>query len=84
MTTGQWCKSSWCESSHCVEIMRVGSGPRKSSWCESAQCVEVGRPCPDAVSMRDAKNPNGPVLTFTASAWQKFVERCHGSEAVSV
>jgi hypothetical protein len=50
-----------------------GAGWRKSSRSgATGACVEV---CvvDGAVLIRDSKNPNGPVLTFTQAAWAEFV-----------
>jgi hypothetical protein len=46
---------------------------QKSSY-SSAQgnCVEVA-PLPHAAAVRDSKDPSGPVLRFTADAWQAFL-----------
>lgn len=46
---------------------------KKSSY-SSAQgnCVEVAQ-LRDGVALRDSKNPSGPVLRFSADAWQAFV-----------
>jgi uncharacterized protein DUF397 len=45
----------------------------KSSY-SSAQgnCVEVS-PVREGIAVRDSKNPDGPVLRFSADAWQAFV-----------
>jgi hypothetical protein len=45
---------------------------RRSTRCGSSACVEVaiGR---GSVLVRDSKNPDGPVLTFTADEWSAFV-----------
>ena len=46
---------------------------RRSTRCgESGQCVEVAD-LGDAVAMRDAADPDGPVLSFTRSSWTAFV-----------
>jgi Domain of unknown function (DUF397) len=48
-------------------------------WRKSARsggegnCVEVAD-LPDAVAVRDSKDPDGPVLTFGPEAWRAFVE----------
>jgi hypothetical protein len=42
------------------------SGPN----CDN--CVEVAF-VPEAVAVRDSKNPTGPVLIFTADEWDAFV-----------
>ena len=36
-------------------------------------CVEWA-PLDDAIGVRDSKDKSGPVLTFTPSAWQSFVD----------
>lgn len=67
-----WRKSSYSSSnSNCVE---VGLTWRKSSHSSSAggNCVEVARDLPEAVAVRDSKDPQGPVLTFSPAAWQSF------------
>ncbi|MGW6442036.1 DUF397 domain-containing protein [Lentzea sp. NPDC055074] len=48
---------------------------RKSSYSggtEDDNCVEVSL-AGDAL-VRDSKNPSGSVLTFSFSAWEKFLE----------
>ena len=47
---------------------------RKSSHSESLaqECIEVAQ-VGRVVAVRDSKNPGGPVLTFTASAWHSFL-----------
>lgn len=45
----------------------------KSSRSEGAgNCVEVAH-LPDAVGVRDSKDPAGPNLTFGLPAWRGFV-----------
>lgn len=36
-------------------------------------CVEVGRNRPATVSVRDSKDPNGPVLAFAPGMWRNFL-----------
>ncbi|MEU7654595.1 DUF397 domain-containing protein [Micromonospora taraxaci] len=36
-------------------------------------CVEVADNLPDVVGVRDSKDPAGPALTFTPTAWRAFV-----------
>ncbi|KAA2258759.1 DUF397 domain-containing protein [Solihabitans fulvus] len=49
---------------------------RKSSrsGTNTAECVEVAFP-PEAVAVRDSKNPDGPRLTFPRTAFAAFLER---------
>jgi hypothetical protein len=35
-------------------------------------CVEVAAALPDAIAVRDSKDPNGPGLIFTPAAWAAF------------
>jgi hypothetical protein len=62
-----WIKSSDCESCACVEVAFT-----KSSHCGGGECVEVGHG-DDTVLMRDSKDPDGLVLTFTPSEWDAFL-----------
>jgi len=41
--------------------------------------VEVRR-LPDAIEVRDTKDRNGPVLSFSAESWQEFVDSVHNGE----
>lgn len=47
---------------------------RKSSYSlnENACCVEVA-PFPARIGVRDSKDPDGPVLLFSAAAWSGFL-----------
>jgi hypothetical protein len=36
-------------------------------------CVEVAVNLPDIVAVRDSKQRNGPVLTFTRDDWRTFI-----------
>jgi hypothetical protein len=47
----------------------------KSSYSSSngGNCVEVARNLPDLVAVRDSKDPQGTVMTFTPEQWQAFV-----------
>jgi hypothetical protein len=48
---------------------------RKSSHSSgNGQCVEVAD-LPEAVAVRDSKDPAGPKLIFTRQAWTAFAER---------
>ncbi|WP_173155129.1 DUF397 domain-containing protein [Phytohabitans suffuscus] len=39
---------------------------------DSGSCVEIAR-APELVFVRDSRDPTGPALTFTRSAWRAFV-----------
>jgi len=41
--------------------------------------VEVRR-LPESIEVRDTKDRNGPVLSFTAESWQEFVSSVHNGE----
>ncbi|MFG2136167.1 DUF397 domain-containing protein [Streptomyces sp. NPDC048650] len=68
-----WFTSSYSGSAggNCVE---VAYDWRKSSYSGSqgGDCLEIAT-CPHAVHIRDSKNPDGPSLTLSATAWAAFV-----------
>ncbi|WP_328742807.1 DUF397 domain-containing protein [Streptomyces caniferus] len=68
-----WFKSSYSGSAggDCVE---VAYDWRKSTYSgsEGGDCLEVAT-CPHAIHVRDSKNPGGPILTLSATAWAAFL-----------
>ncbi|MDF5753375.1 DUF397 domain-containing protein [Spongiactinospora sp. TRM90649] len=61
--THQWKKSSRSDTA-CVEVTAVDSGG--SSHDKAAEGEQL-------FLLRDSKNPDGPVLTFTPAEWHAFV-----------
>jgi hypothetical protein len=60
---------------------------RKSSHsggAESSACVEVAFGTPGLIPVRDSKNPHGPTLTFTATAWRGFISALRQGEPPTV
>lgn len=58
----------------------------RAVWRKSSQsgpftdnCVEVAF-VDDAIAVRDSKNPTGPVLIFTVSEWDAFVDGAKDGE----
>jgi hypothetical protein len=54
--------------------MAMAENVRTRLWhsaCESGECVEV---CfeGESVLVRESRNPDGPVLTFTHAEWREF------------
>jgi Domain of unknown function (DUF397). len=49
---------------------------RKSTYSggNGGECVEVATNLPGVVAVRDSKNPNGPILTFTPDQWRTFLK----------
>ena len=49
---------------------------RKSSRSNGlgGDCVEVADNLPGVVGVRDSKDPTGPALAFTPTAWRSFME----------
>lgn len=45
----------------------------RSAFCGTNACVEVAVR-PDAVAVRDSKEPQGPTLVFTSDEWDAFLE----------
>ncbi|GAA2184383.1 DUF397 domain-containing protein [Micromonospora lupini] len=54
---------------------------RKStrSGSNGGDCVEVADNLPGIVAVRDSKDPGGPALTFTPTAWASFVRSARTS-----
>ncbi|MDX3227420.1 DUF397 domain-containing protein [Streptomyces sp. ME19-01-6] len=77
--TSTWRKSSYSSSQggECVECAPLGGAAwTKSSYSsgqggECVECAEISH----GIAVRDSKNPDGPRLHFTASAWQAFLAR---------
>jgi hypothetical protein len=69
-----WTTSTYCDiGATCVEW-------RKASECSAdADCVEVA--CGhERYLIRDSKDPDGPVLTFTRDEWAAFVAGVRAGE----
>lgn len=46
---------------------------RKSSYsADTANCVEFAE-TPDGRAVRDSKDPDGPILTYTIASWHDFI-----------
>lgn len=71
----EWKISSFCESNACVEVSwRTSSRRQIENGCvQPAQVDEV-------MLVRDSKNPDGPVLTFTRDEWDAFVAGVRAGE----
>ncbi|MEU8328473.1 DUF397 domain-containing protein [Micromonospora sp. NPDC048839] len=54
-----------------------GARWRKSSRSSGngGNCVEVADDLADVVGVRDSKDPSGPTLAFTPTAWRAFVSQ---------
>lgn len=53
--------------------------PLSREWAKSSysdpnggNCVQARQPRSDIVQVRDSKNPDGAVLTFSAESWREF------------
>jgi Domain of unknown function (DUF397) len=71
----RWRKSSYSgeEGGACIEVAALW---RKSSYSgqEAETCVEVAG-LAGVIGIRDSKNPDGPYLTLTSSAWRQLATR---------
>ncbi|MFD4988935.1 DUF397 domain-containing protein [Streptomyces sp. NPDC058372] len=75
--TLHWFKSSYSDSGGgaCVEAAFAW---HKSSYSDGGggNCVEVAPctcPTPATIHIRDSKNPSGPTLTLSSTAWAAFL-----------
>lgn len=46
-----------------------------SSRCNNGNCVEVAALPSHMIGVRDNKDPQSPVLRFSAAEWESFVRR---------
>jgi Domain of unknown function (DUF397) len=55
---------------------------RKSTYSggNGGGCVEIARNLPGIVAVRDSKDQEGPVLTFTPAEWRKFTAGIQGGK----
>ncbi|MFC9288198.1 DUF397 domain-containing protein [Streptomyces sp. NPDC057052] len=76
-----WFKSSYSggEGGDCVEAAYTWSKSTYSSG-EGGECLEAAV-CPTAVHVRDSKNPGGPVLDLSPTAWARFLPYGSGSSS---
>jgi hypothetical protein len=51
----------------------------RSSHSQDGACVEVAR-VPGQVLVRDSKDPDGPILSFTFAEWHAFLAGVSGGE----
>lgn len=59
MDRHELCAATWIKSSYSGE--------------NGGNCIEIAPVFPDTVPIRDSKNPDGPVLLVTRSAWSAFL-----------
>ncbi|WP_425247767.1 DUF397 domain-containing protein [Streptomyces sp. NEAU-NA10] len=68
-----WFKSSYSDGGggECLETAYTW---RKSSHSggEGGECLEVAT-CPHTIHVRDSKNPTGPALNLSPTAWAGFL-----------
>jgi hypothetical protein len=55
-----------------VDVNSDGTAWRKSRHSNTGNCVEVRHLSPGVVQVRDSKDPDGPVLSFTCDEWTAF------------
>ena len=77
LTAAQWRKSSYSGDTggDCIEVAALsGARWRKSSYSSDTggECIE-GATAEGIAAIRDSKDPEGPVLTFTPEAFSSFV-----------
>jgi hypothetical protein len=69
-----WRKSSRSNENGygCVEVGLPGWRKGTRSNQDGGNCVEVAL-APEAVGVRDSKNPHGPALMFPQASWTAFL-----------
>ncbi|MEV5485227.1 MULTISPECIES: DUF397 domain-containing protein [Streptomyces] len=80
LSNATWRKSSYSNTSggDCIEVsddFLTAANWRKSSYSNTSggECIEIADNLPALVPVRDSKNPQGPALVFSATAWGSFV-----------
>jgi hypothetical protein len=82
MKPNLWTTSSFCEAGACVSVQWktgceagdcVQVGFRKADASADTNCVEVGH-AEDMVLVRDSKDPDGQVITFTEQRWASLLD----------
>lgn len=69
-------KSSFSgDSANCVEVGFRTASASATNGC----CVAVGA-CEHGVLVRDSKDPDGPVLSFTRAEWSAFLAGAKAGE----
>ncbi|MER7754455.1 DUF397 domain-containing protein [Kitasatospora sp. NPDC097643] len=64
-----------------MDVELTGARWRKSSHSGGGgACVEVADGIPALTPVRDSKDPEGPALLFSSSAWQAFVSAVRSGE----
>jgi hypothetical protein len=54
---------------------------RKSSWSGgNGNCVEIAGNLPGVVTVRDSKDPAGPMLAFSPAEWRAFAAAVKAGE----
>jgi hypothetical protein len=73
LSRATWRKSSYSTgNSECVEVGHVATWRKSSrSTANGSACVEVGD-AGRAVAVRDSKDPDGPSLLVSPTAWLTF------------
>ncbi|MEV5978671.1 DUF397 domain-containing protein [Streptomyces sp. NPDC052114] len=78
LPNARWRKSSYSGNTggECIECAPLnGAAWRKSTYSSATGgCIEIAQAqCNATVAIRDSKNPEGPTLTVTATAFTAFV-----------
>ena len=81
LSAATWIKSSYsgANGGNCIEVALTWM---KSSYSDDngGNCIEVAPGIPDAVPVRDSKDPHGPVLVFPTGGWSSFVAALKSGE----
>ncbi|MGW4028403.1 DUF397 domain-containing protein [Streptomyces sp. NPDC004838] len=77
LANARWYKSSYSnnEGGACMEVAQLTDAhwfTSSYSNNQGGECVEAAK-LPNAIAVRDSKNPEGPAFIFESGAWTGFV-----------
>ena len=77
---GSWRKSSRSMSNE--QCLEAGNWRTSTRSVNNGACTEVSS-CDHEVAVRDSTDRGGPVLTFSAAAWERFAGRVKADAGVA-
>lgn len=58
----------------------IGKEWKSAPACLDGTCIQAREGDADGVDVRDSKDPDGPILRFTAAEWVAFIDGAKAGE----